>query len=102
MIDISIKAKNYKCFDDETGFEIIRRVNLIIGKNNVGKSALLDLVDAATQNNYIFEQNFTIANRTNFHFFNRKVAFGHLSYGNNILQNHHLCHFEQVVVETFI
>jgi AAA15 family ATPase/GTPase len=44
-LKISIKAKNYKCFgDDQQGFEIIKPINLIIGRNNSGKSALLDLV----------------------------------------------------------
>lgn len=56
MIDLSIKIKNYKCFKDETGFDTIRRVNLIIGRNNVGKSSLLDLIEIVVLKNYDFEQ----------------------------------------------
>lgn len=44
MFDSELKIRNYKCFQDETGFETIRRVNLIIGRNNIGKSTLLELV----------------------------------------------------------
>jgi hypothetical protein len=41
----SIKVKNYKCFgEEEQGFEKIMPINLIIGKNNSGKSALLEIL----------------------------------------------------------
>lgn len=42
---MSLKVKNYKCFGEEPqGFERVRSVNLLIGRNNSGKSTLLDLV----------------------------------------------------------
>ncbi len=55
MHAISIKIVNYKCFVEAAGFDRIQRVNLIIGRNNVGKSALLDLVEAVTSWDYGFE-----------------------------------------------
>lgn len=56
MYELAIKAKNYKCFKDETGFESIRRVNLIIGRNNAGKSSLLDLIEIVIKGKYEFER----------------------------------------------
>ncbi len=48
--DTSIKIKNYKSFGGtEHGYEEIRPINLIIGRNNTGKSTLLDLVAYATE-----------------------------------------------------
>lgn len=60
---MSIKIKNYKCFDEETGFDDIRRVNLIIGRNNSGKSSLLDLIEVITAGKYDFERSTWRINR---------------------------------------
>ena len=42
-----ITVKNYKCFDSIKGggFDTILPINLIIGKNNSGKSSLIDLIE---------------------------------------------------------
>jgi len=56
MFDISIKVKNYKCFKEEAGFDKVCRVNLIIGRNNVGKSSLLDIIEFVVTGNYQFDQ----------------------------------------------
>ncbi len=46
----SLFVRNFKCFGAELqGFEQVRRLNLIIGRNNSGKSALLDLVRFAVR-----------------------------------------------------
>ncbi|MCL5736914.1 MAG: ATP-binding protein [Actinobacteria bacterium] len=46
--ETALKISNYKCFgDDPQGFSRILALNLIIGRNNSGKSALLDLVQFA-------------------------------------------------------
>ncbi|WP_144394822.1 ATP-dependent nuclease [Pleionea sediminis] len=51
-----IKARNYKCFEDETGFEKFCRVNLIVGRNNAGKSSLLDLIECLINDDYFFHR----------------------------------------------
>jgi putative ATP-dependent endonuclease of the OLD family len=46
---VSLKVKNYKCFGDAPqGFEVIKPINVLIGRNNSGKSSLLDLIEHAT------------------------------------------------------
>lgn len=46
LINFSVKVRNLKCFgDDEQGFDQIKPINLIIGRNNSGKSTLLDLIE---------------------------------------------------------
>ena len=48
-LDISFKVKNYKCFRDEfVGFDKIKPVNIIIGRNNSGKSSMLDILEFLT------------------------------------------------------
>lgn len=41
------KARNFKCFDDWQGVDGVFPINLIVGRNNAGKSTVLDLVQAA-------------------------------------------------------
>lgn len=52
MYELAIKVENYKCFKGEAGFDRICRVNLIIGRNNSGKSALLDLIQIVVTGKY--------------------------------------------------
>ncbi|CAG0994745.1 hypothetical protein MTYP_02489 [Methylophilaceae bacterium] len=44
--NLLLKVRNLKCFEKpEQGFEGIKLINLIIGRNNSGKSTLLDLIE---------------------------------------------------------
>lgn len=46
MRNVSVKLTNYKCFGEKPqGFDSIMPVNVLIGRNNCGKSSLLDLID---------------------------------------------------------
>ncbi|MFH1658345.1 MAG: ATP-binding protein [Pseudomonadota bacterium] len=47
---MSIKASNFKCFGViAQGFDEIKPINLVVGRNNSGKSSLLDLVYYSTK-----------------------------------------------------
>jgi len=49
--DKSLKIKNFKCFGSEpAGFDDFLPMNVIIGKNNSGKSSLLDFIEYLTKN----------------------------------------------------
>jgi len=56
MQKLSIKAKNYKCFKELAGFDVIKRINVLIGRNNSGKSSLLDLIEIVASCNYTFDK----------------------------------------------
>lgn len=46
MIADSVKFRGYRCFQDEfSGFDEIKPINVIIGRNNTGKSHLLKLAE---------------------------------------------------------
>ena len=51
MIATSVKFKGHRCFKNHwAGFDCFKPINVIIGKNNTGKSRLLDLVDSLAAN----------------------------------------------------
>ncbi|HHE32030.1 MAG TPA: hypothetical protein ENL07_05240 [Chlorobaculum parvum] len=51
----SIKFKSYRCFQDEwAGFDEVKPITVIIGRNNVGKSHLLRLVRASCEKQIVF------------------------------------------------
>ena len=57
MINIThIGLKKYKSFNDYADLDGLGNVNLIIGKNNSGKSSLLDIVE------YVFNKNIILEN----------------------------------------
>ena len=57
MIDSILKIKEYKCFgEDFEGYESIYPINIIIGRNNSGKSSLLDIIELFS-NKYLNKKN---------------------------------------------
>lgn len=60
----ALRATNLKCFGDEPeGFDTIKTVNLIIGRNNSGKSSLIDLVHQACRTSIEIPQTMWHGNR---------------------------------------
>ena len=42
---LTLKAENLKCFREAQGFDTIKPFNVIIGRNNSGKSTLIDMIE---------------------------------------------------------
>jgi hypothetical protein len=45
---VGLKVENFMCFREAQGFDRIKPINVIIGRNNSGKSALIELLEFAT------------------------------------------------------
>ena len=57
LSQFSVKIRNFKCFgEQEQGFDQIKPLNIIIGRNNSGKSALLELIENLVKGNPNFSQ----------------------------------------------
>lgn len=68
-IEQKISLKNYKCFDnDGATLNSIFPINIIIGKNNSGKSSLLDLVEFLTGGNKSILENSRNNHKTSIQF----------------------------------
>ncbi|WML90462.1 AAA family ATPase [Thiothrix lacustris] len=70
MLD-SLHIKNFRCFEDLT-IPSLGRVNLIVGKNNVGKSTLLEAVYLYAGNGHVFSMVAILDYRNDFFFNHRK------------------------------
>lgn len=56
MDGLSIKVKNYACFGEEPqGFDSIKPINILIGKNNSGKSRFVDIIPKLEKSHMIYE-----------------------------------------------
>lgn len=90
----SMKFRGYRCFATEwAGFDEYKPVNVIIGRNNVGKSQLLDLVNLAckgwpraNEQNYDFQFRGSLEERLLRHQFPDNTSHGDL--GGNHWANH--------------
>ena len=51
--------EKYKCFKNETIIENIKPINIVIGKNNIGKSSLLDIIEISNDENLFWNNRST-------------------------------------------
>lgn len=95
MIADSIKFKDYRCFKDEwAGFEEFKPINVIIGRNNTGKSHLLDLVKRLTEQSPR-ESELTLQASGILDEASLKQKFPEGGHGGDLGQNHWLAHGKQ-------
>lgn len=74
LISRSIKLSGFKCFGDEPqGFDEIKPLNLIVGRNNSGKSAILDFLGCVIGKQPTFPENFFRSNGPPSVLFGRKL-----------------------------
>ncbi len=64
MLD-SLHIKNFRCFEDLT-IPSLGRVNLIVGKNNSGKSTLLEAIAVFAQHGKVFALQSVLMSRNEF------------------------------------
>lgn len=91
-----IQIKNFKCFDDEGCIvENLREINIIIGKNNSGKSSLIEIIKFLTTKDKTFFSN-KRNGKTPEIIFNHKIkkelignAFPQSTSGGHIGMNHY-------------
>jgi len=92
---LDLTVKNYKCFGAEgAGFEVVKPVNIIIGRNNSGKSALLDLIQYACEPGGIPETHYHAGSKSQITFVSRlteqdlKGIFRENTSGGDLPDNH--------------
>ncbi len=91
MLDFNkIIFENYKCFKEETIIENIKPINIVIGKNNIGKSSLLDIIEIIN-NPILFwnNRNIKISIEKNLTDEDIKKAFSPTTSGGLIGMNHY-------------
>lgn len=91
MFDLNkIVFKKYKCFKGETIIENVKPINIVIGKNNIGKSSLLDIIEIINSPELLWN------NRETKIYIEKKLEdseieseFGKTTFGGNIPTHYH-------------
>lgn len=103
MLDLNkIIFEKYKCFKNETMIENIKPINIVIGKNNIGKSSLLDIIEIIN-NPILFwnNRNTKIYIEKNLNDSDIQREFGKTTYGGNIPTRYHYDFGKNYIEENF-
>ncbi len=98
----NIIFEGYKCFKKETVIENIKPINIVIGKNNIGKSSLLDIVEIINDEKLLLNNiNTKIYIEKNLEDAEIESVFSKTTYGGEILGNNHYEFGKKYIGEKF-
>jgi len=103
MLDLNkIIFENYKCFKSETTISNIKPINIIIGKNNIGKSSILDILETINNNEMLWNNKKTKIYIEKFLTDNEiEKEFGRTTFGGNLPTRYHYDFGKNYIGENF-
>lgn len=103
MLDLNkIIFEGYKCFKNETIIQNIKPINIVIGKNNIGKSSLLDIIEIINNPQQLWNnRNIKIYIEKNLKDSEIEREFGKTTFGGGIPTHYHYDFGKNYIGENF-
>lgn len=103
MLDLNkIIFDGYKCFKGETIIKNIKPINIVIGKNNIGKSSLLDIIEIINNPQQLWNnRNTKIYIEKNLKDSEIEREFGKTTFGGDIPTHYHYDFGKNYIGENF-
>ena len=103
MLDLNkIIFDGYKCFKGETTIKNIKPINIVIGKNNIGKSSLLDIIEIINNPQQLWNnRNTKIYIEKNLKDSEIEREFGKTTFGGGIPTHYHYDFGKNYIGENF-